>query len=290
MIKVDSFNITVEHFPDGTQKINFPEFFNYTNKRHSIYWIYDSEEEYMTLFYVVSHIKNKSPRYSSIELIMPYIPNARQDRVYGDSEVFTLKYFCTFINSMNFDKVYVNDAHSDVSLALIDNVVHDNDTTENLIKHAVMRDFREIPLDSIMVFYPDSGSVKRYSKCGFFVDYPNYIYGEKNREWRTRKITDLKVFNQDATLIRKDGMVGKSVIMVDDIICHGDTLAISASKLKSLGAEHIFACVTFVENCALDKDSKLLEALDNGTIDRVYTTDVLLTRNHDKIYKEFKFR
>lgn len=44
------------------------------------------------------------------------------DRVKNPDEVFTLKYFCEFINDLKFDVVYVNDPHSDVSMALLNNV------------------------------------------------------------------------------------------------------------------------------------------------------------------------
>ena len=53
---------------------------------------------------------------------MPYIPNARMDRVKNSDEVFTLKYFAEFINDLKFDTVEVLDPHSNVSTALIDNI------------------------------------------------------------------------------------------------------------------------------------------------------------------------
>ena len=45
------------------------------------------------------------------------------DRVKTESDVFTLKYFAKFINSMNFDAVSVLDPHSYVSEALIDRIL-----------------------------------------------------------------------------------------------------------------------------------------------------------------------
>jgi ribose-phosphate pyrophosphokinase len=58
------------------------------------------------------------------ELIMPYIPYARQDRECVEGESFTLKVFTNILNSANFDRVVVLDAHSDVAPALINNCIN----------------------------------------------------------------------------------------------------------------------------------------------------------------------
>jgi len=60
----------------------------------------------------------------NVDLIMPYIPYARQDRKCDEGESFTLKVFTNLINSANFNKVTVIDAHSDVALALLNNCVN----------------------------------------------------------------------------------------------------------------------------------------------------------------------
>lgn len=171
MIKFDSFDISVNHFPDGTQKINLPSHISYSNNHHCIYWVYDGEEEYMTLFYIVNHVRNNSPVDIRLDLFMPYVPNARQDRVYNQDEVFTLKYFCNFINSMRFNSIYVMDVHSDVTLALLNNVRYDD--ANNNINQIITRNFFDVPATSFIMFYPDSGSVKRYSRCEYFKSYPD---------------------------------------------------------------------------------------------------------------------
>jgi len=56
----------------------------------------------------------------NFDLVMPYIPYARQDRICAPGEAFTLKIFAQIINSAKFNKVIVLDAHSDVAPALID--------------------------------------------------------------------------------------------------------------------------------------------------------------------------
>ena len=57
-----------------------------------------------------------------VSLFMPYIPNARMDRVKVDEDTFTLKYFAEIINSLSFTSVSVLDPHSSVSEALIERI------------------------------------------------------------------------------------------------------------------------------------------------------------------------
>lgn len=53
MIKVSGRIIKVEHYPDGTQKINLG--FDPTEEScHEITWLYEKEEELATLIYIVS--------------------------------------------------------------------------------------------------------------------------------------------------------------------------------------------------------------------------------------------
>ncbi len=55
-------------------------------------------------------------------LHLPYIPYARQDRVMQPGEALSIKVFANIVNSLGFDKVIVDDPHSDVSAALLNNV------------------------------------------------------------------------------------------------------------------------------------------------------------------------
>ena len=85
---------------------------------------------------------------------MPYIPDARMDRVKKRKEIFTLKYFAQIINLLNFEQVEVLDPHSDVSAALF-NKVHVG-TPNRMIETAV----KKIASNNLMMFYPDAGSMK----------------------------------------------------------------------------------------------------------------------------------
>ncbi len=263
MIKINNEVVEVEKFPDGTlllkKHIQFVLDCDYTVP--TITWLFENNEELVTLIFLTKHLQ--SVGIKTIYLEMPYIPNARQDRVKSCEDVFTLKYFAEIINSLNFNSVVVLDPHSAVSEALINNITVKRPV--RLIEKAV----RSIRKESDMIlFFPDEGAMKRYSNM-FAIP---FAFGIKNRDWETGAIKGLDVSGE------KHRIAGRDILIVDDICSKGGTFYHSAKKLKEMGANKIYLCVTHCENTILDG-----ELLKSGLIERVYTTNSIFTKEHEKI-------
>ena len=272
MIRVSGEIVKINKFPDGTPRINL----DVENIKEDEYdgrpcilidWFYENNDEMFYLMLIKKHLERHLTNVDYY-LFMPYIPTARMDRVKNDDEVFTLKYFCDFINSLNFLRVYVLDAHSDVSTALLNNCKNDN--PRDYIKDAI----RQIS-DDIVLYFPDAGAAKRYSDL-----FPEiiYCYGEKKRDWKSGKILGLD--------IRSNGidLNGKTVLMIDDIIAYGGSLFYSANALKEAGVDKIYAYATHTENSILDREKgTLIKSLENNTVERLFTTNSLFSGKHDKI-------
>lgn len=276
MIKLNGSTVKVEHFADGTQKINVdPSFGN----EHKIDWKYEGDEELVTLIFLVKHVKEKD-KNANITLNMWYIPNARQDRVKSASEVFTLKYFAEIINSLRFKRVRVMDAHSFVSLCVIDRI--EDLTPETYIEEAISK-IVSAPEEDIVIYFPDDGAAKRYKDMKTLAPYEK-IYGKKVRDWATREIIDLKIVS-DCNKCVKDIIDGKKILMIDDIISTGKTLLRGAKILKEdLGASDIYAFASHVETMYQeDRGVGIKEALNLGYINRVYTTNSLYSGGNEKI-------
>lgn len=210
-------------------------------------WLYEGDDELFTLICVKRHIDR---HFSTKEVVleMPYIPHARMDRVKSDEDVFTLKYFCEIINSLHFKIVWVRDAHSNVSLALLENVCDTG--VKTYIREAI-----ELSGADAM-FYPDEGAMKRYSSES---ELP-YAFGMKKRDWKTGKIEGLDIINTD-------NIVDKDVLIVDDICSRGGTFFHAAKALKAAGAKSISLYVTHLEETVTIGDLP-----DSGLIDHIYTT------------------
>ena len=261
MLKLNDRIIVSGHFPDGTLLIkeNVPKDFS-GERSATICWHFESNEELVALIYITKHLKSHG--IEKIHLDMPYIPNARQDRVKSDEDVFTLKYFSEVINWLGFASVTVLDPHSTVSEALFDHikVVTPKDNIAKVIS--------EIGEQQLMMFYPDEGAMKRYSALS---DRP-FAFGIKKRDWATGQIKGLDVSGTTELI------PGSRVLIIDDICSKGGTFYHSAKKLKELGAAEVYLYISHCENSILQG-----EVLTSGLIERVFTTDSILTERHDKI-------
>lgn len=261
MIELNGKKIEIGNFPDGTLLIKENVAREYSSERSAtVRWCFENNEELVALIYIVKHLKAHG--VSKVHLQMPYIPNARQDRVKSDEDVFTLKYFSEVINWLGFASVTVLDPHSTVSEALFDNIIIKT-PKENIAKVIA-----QIGDENLIMFYPDEGAMKRYSALA---DKP-FAFGIKKRDWATGLIKGLDV--SGATEL----IDGSRVLIVDDICSKGGTFYHSAKKLKELGAKEVYLYISHCENSILQG-----EVLTSGLIERVFTTDSILTEEHDKI-------
>lgn len=59
--------------------------------------------------------------YNDVELFIPWLPQQQHDRRFEENQSFELKLIADFINSLNFKRVSIFHAHSDVSQGVINN-------------------------------------------------------------------------------------------------------------------------------------------------------------------------
>lgn len=270
MIKLNGEPINLTKFPDGTMLLRVDvddiaiPLVEDEMPSYNIEWLYDSESELLQIMYVVKHIREHIPFIVPITLFMPYIPNARMDRVKGSDEVFTLKWFADIINSLKFDEVYVLDPHSNVSIALIDRVrvIEPSEYICQAIEEAEKESGK-----NVIVCFPDEGASKRYSGL---VD-RKYVFCKKCRDWKTGTINGLE-------LAYADFVKGMDVIIIDDICSKGGTFTRTADALKNAGANKIYLYVTHCEN-TIEKGT----VLTDGIIEKVFTTRSICRVNNEKI-------
>ena len=257
MIYLNGELVEYRHFADGAIDVKIDPGIVLRSGEGEIRWLFDNNEETVVVYYLAKHLRTKGIR--DVSLILPYLPNARKDRVTFPNHVFTLKYFADLINSLDFRRVVVLDPHSYVSEALIDRI--EAVTPRRLIESVI----GEIGTDPLM-FYPDEGAMKRYSE----MIGREYICGAKRRDKITRQILSYEVEGELTP--------GRDVLMVDDICASGKTLLYAAKRLKELGAGDIYVFVSHCENQAADSD-----LLKGDIIKRLYTTDSIFRKTHEKV-------
>lgn len=263
MILINGKEVTINKFPDETLRLN-PNVEFILNHTATICWHFESNEEMIAVMFLANHVRRIGA--DRVNLVMPYIPNARQDRVKNDTDVFTLKYFAEFINNLHFNKVVVLDPHSSVSEALINNI--EVESPKPYIEKVIEEIKKEINDETLIAFYPDEGAMKRYSGM---LDMP-YAFGIKKRNWETGKIEGLDVAGA------KDLIKDSNIIIVDDISSRGGTFYFSAKKLKELGAKNVYLYISHCEKTIFDG-----EIFKSDLIKKVFTTNSIFT---DKV-KEY---
>jgi ribose-phosphate pyrophosphokinase len=252
--RIISQELKTDNFPDGTLllKTNNMNF----NESIKIEWYYENDAELFTIICLAKKCMYKKT------LFMPYCPHARQDRIKNTEDTFTLKYFAEVINSLGFDEVRILDPHSNVCTALIDRVCAITPL------HYILKAINKIKDPNLVLFFPDEGSIKRYSDM---FELP-YAFGVKKRDWKTGQIQGLDVIDNGIDL--KD----KTILIIDDICSRGGTFYHSAKTLKELGVGDIYLWVTHCENTILEG-----EILTSGLIEKVFTTNSLFTKEHEKV-------
>jgi ribose-phosphate pyrophosphokinase len=166
------------------------------------------------------NIENKS-RVSKLTIFC--LIGQRSDRRFNKSESFDLKVICNFINSMNFDKVYVLHPHSDTCLALI----HNSEKISHL--SFVEKAFNKIGNPTLIS--PDAGAYKSTHSIAEALN--------------TDLVPSNKVRINGVPEISIQGDVkDKECLIVDDLADGGRTFKFLAEELKKQGAIKVFLYVT----------------------------------------------
>ena len=264
MIKLNNKEVKYGHFPDKTilLKENVEKLI--TNKEEVVItWLFETNEELVVLHFLAMHLRSKG--LNRIILKLPFIPNARQDRVKNEEDVFTLKYFAQWINLLAFEKVIVLDPHSHVSEALFDRI--QVQSPKKYIDQVISR-MTVSENEKLILFFPDEGAMKRYSSM---YSIP-YVFGIKKRDWTTGEINGLTLAGQ-TSLIK-----GAKVLIIDDICSKGGTFHFGAKELIKAGAKEINLYISHCEDVIFEGN-----LLKEECIQKIYTTNSIFTKNHERI-------
>jgi ribose-phosphate pyrophosphokinase len=148
-------------------------------------------------------------------LIIPYLMGARYDRLMIPGDSFDLKVIADLINSMQFEKVYLYDVHSEVSLELIHSSV--NITNEALVKSYAK--------ENAILICPDKGAAKKISN---YADWNNNlvetVYCDKTRVLSNGRIS--------LQVMEPEKCINRNCVIIDDLCDGGGTFLAIAQQIK----------------------------------------------------------
>ncbi|MHA7058096.1 ribose-phosphate diphosphokinase [Aquimarina sp. M1] len=156
-----------------------------------------------------------------INLLIPYFPAARQDRVMVGGESLSVKVYADIINAQKYNKVMVFDPHSEVTPALLNNVqvIQNYEFVKMCLNHIK---------EEIMLISPDGGALKKIYKVSEFLGGIEVVECSKKRDVKTGKLSGFRVYEDD--------LKGKHCVIVDDICDGGGTFLGLATALKEKNA------------------------------------------------------
>ena len=169
---------------------------------------------------------------TELHLVVPYFPYARQDRVCNAGESFSLGVFAELFNSLKAARLLIHDPHSNVTPALIKNLVvlEQSKIVYNLLANWI----RE---NNVVLVSPDGGAAKKTEELAKLLGGAPIVYANKKRDTKTGNILDI-------TLLDNDNIEGRNLLVVDDICDGGWTFTELAKKLNTQNPKSLSLFVT----------------------------------------------
>lgn len=170
--------------------------------------------------------------FAKTTLIMPYFPAARQDRVCNVGEPLTIKIFTDMINSCKFDAVHILSPHSEVTPALLNNVVVHDEC--ELVQKFLTQWITASRSNAVNIVCPDAGAGKRVGKVAAYLakTFPENVVNLI----RCEKVRNVKNGSLDGFYVQADDLGGYPTVIIDDIVAYGGTFLGLADKLREKNA------------------------------------------------------
>lgn len=232
-LEIDSINTEIKKFPDGENylRINIEDETLISGKEVIIVQTTgpsaaaDQNARLFELFMMIDSVKRMGAK--KIIVVVPYLAYARQDKIFRPGESQFANVIIRLINTLGIDEFYAVDIHAPLIM-------------EECVCKAINIDSMKLLADyikskgakDIVVISPDKGAIERTNAFAkyFGKDTPVEIL-EKKRNVKTGDI------EMSGSLNLQD----KDVVIADDIIATGGTMATAIKLAKKSGARTVFA-------------------------------------------------
>jgi len=196
-----------------------------------------------------------------VTAVVPYLCYARKDKKSKPRDPVTTRYVAGLFDAMGVDRVVTLDVHN---LAAFQNAFRIR--TDHLeAKRLFVEHF--IPLarqEEVVVVSPDVGGVKRAEdfRQAFGNALNRQIHGAFMEKYRSEGVVSGEAVVGDVS--------GKMVIIIDDLISSGTTLARAAESCRARGATKIYAAASHGVF-----SGKASQTLSNSALEKVVITDTI---------------
>jgi ribose-phosphate pyrophosphokinase len=212
-------------------------------------------ENLMELLLMIDAARRASAQ--KIIVVMPYYGYARQDRKDKPRVAIGSKLIANLLVAAGADRIITMDLHAPQIQGYFDIPVDHLDSSAIFIPY-----IEKIKLENLTFAAPDVGSTNRVREIASYFN-SEMVICDKHR----------KRANEIASMVVIGDVTGKDIVLIDDIIDTGGTLAKASNLLKEKGARSVRALCTHPV-----LSGKAYENIENSALEELVVCDTIPLR------------
>ncbi|WP_455368584.1 ribose-phosphate diphosphokinase [[Eubacterium] cellulosolvens] len=249
-------NLESKVFPDDESYLKFSEEFSEDALIVIQSCFPKQDKRLMELFFILDTAKEFGVK--NLNVVIPYLPYARQDKRFRAGEVVSNKSIGNLLYNIGTDLLLTIDVHQKVSLKEFKMRSISISAMPLIAEH-----LKSMNLSDPCIIAPDIGATSHAETISSILK-TDCTFFEKKRDRITGKVDTVK----------KDlDFRGKDIVIIDDMISTGGTIANVSKIAKDCGAEKIIAACT---HALLVGNAE--EKMRNSGITDIVTTDTVPNR------------
>lgn len=246
--------MTLSRFSDGEMAVCFEE-----SVRGSDVFLVQSTfppaENLMEMLLMIDAARRASAAY--VTAVIPYFGYARQDRKDKPRVSIAAKLVANLLSAAGADRVMTCDLHADQIQGFFDVPVDHLDGASVLVPYV-----QSLGLDNLVIASPDVGGVKRARGYAKILG-AELVICDKHRK-RANQIESMQLIGD---------VEGANVVLIDDLIDTGGTLARAAELIREKGALSVRAIATHPI-----LSGNAYETLEKSVLEEVVVTNTIPLR------------
>jgi ribose-phosphate pyrophosphokinase len=226
-LKADFVSAELRVFPDGESKITISK----KPRKGKIIVVNSTCPPVDSNLIQTLSLISKARQFSGqVVCVMPYIGYARQDREFLPGEVVTLSVIAKLLQSAGASKIIVVDIHSRLGLKHFKIPIKNVSAVSELVKH-----FKKLKLKDPLVVSPDLGGMIRAKEFARMYG-TDFVALKKQRDKKTGKV---RIMSSSL-----DGVRGRDLVLVDDMVSTGGSIIKATEFLKRQKCGRVFVACT----------------------------------------------
>ncbi len=256
--------IVVKKFADGEIFVDVKD-----SIRNKIVFVIQStnsptNDNLMELLLTIDALKRSSA--GEINVIIPYFGYARQDRKVNGRQSISAKLVANMITNAGATRVITFDIHSEQISGFFDIPI------DNLRAYGIIaKEIQTMNIEDLTIVSPDHGGVVRARQLAKILDVPMAVI-DKRRTGHNEA---------EAQFVLGD-VNGRNIIIFDDMVDTGGTVAAAVGKLKEEGAKSVHLAISHPVLSAKG-GSTAVEKLRDAGIESIITTNSIKQPENDLI-------